>query len=180
MVAPTQVQFRRGTAAQRAIFTPAQGEIIVDTTFSRPAVGDGSTVAGFAIALETRTSVSDAAYTALPTDRLIAYTALTAARVVSLPATTGYPLGAILRIVDESGNCSASNSITVTPNGSDTIKGAGAAIKAAYGYLALQTNGAGQWTVVGLDLTSMVAALPTSLPGTAGVLWVENGALSFS
>ncbi len=46
----TQVQARRGTAAQVAAMTPAQGEIVVDTTNNRMVVGDGSTAGGFAAA----------------------------------------------------------------------------------------------------------------------------------
>lgn len=41
-----QVQHRRDTATNIATFTPAQGEIIVDTTNSRMIVGDGATVGG--------------------------------------------------------------------------------------------------------------------------------------
>jgi len=42
-----QVKRRRDTAANIAAFTPAQGEIIVDTTNNRMIVGDGATVGGF-------------------------------------------------------------------------------------------------------------------------------------
>jgi len=43
----TQVQFRRGTAAQTAAFTGALGEITVNTTDKSIVVHDGSTVGGF-------------------------------------------------------------------------------------------------------------------------------------
>ncbi len=59
-----------------------------------------------------RTQVSDAAYAVLPTDRTVAMTALTAARVLTLPAASAYPQGATLTVVDESGACSASATIT--------------------------------------------------------------------
>jgi Major tropism determinant N-terminal domain len=45
-----QVQLRRGTTAQIASFTGAQGEIIVDTTLNTLVVQDGSTVGGFPLA----------------------------------------------------------------------------------------------------------------------------------
>jgi Major tropism determinant N-terminal domain len=45
-----QVKRRRDTAANIAGFTPAQGEIIVDTTNNRMIVGDGATAGGFAAA----------------------------------------------------------------------------------------------------------------------------------
>jgi len=43
----TQLQFRRGTAAQLATFAGAPGEVVVDTTNNRVVVCDGSTVGGF-------------------------------------------------------------------------------------------------------------------------------------
>ncbi len=109
-----QLQLRRGTASQVAAFTGAQGELAVDTTNNVIHVNDGATAGGWAHALATRSAVSDAAYNALVTDRQIAYTALTAARVVSLPAAASYPAGAVLEVVDESGNCSLSKTITAS------------------------------------------------------------------
>jgi hypothetical protein len=44
-----QLQLRRGSAAQIATNTPTAGEVWVDTDHSRLAVGDGSTVGGFAV-----------------------------------------------------------------------------------------------------------------------------------
>lgn len=43
----TQLQFRRGTAAQMATFTGAQGEIVVDTSNNRAVVHDGTTAGGW-------------------------------------------------------------------------------------------------------------------------------------
>jgi hypothetical protein len=43
----TQLQFRRGTAAQMATFTGAQGEVVVDTTNNRVVVHDGTTAGGW-------------------------------------------------------------------------------------------------------------------------------------
>jgi hypothetical protein len=43
-----QVKHRRDTSANIAVFTPAQGELIVDTTNNRIIVGDGATAGGFA------------------------------------------------------------------------------------------------------------------------------------
>ena len=150
-----QLQLRRGTAAQVVAFTGAQGEIVVDTTNNRAVVNDGATMGGWPAAklaevvTNTRTAVNDAAYTALISDRSIAYTALTAARVVTLPAASAYPAGTALTVFDESGACSATKTITLAPAGSDTIDGAASAvISSAYGFLALQSNGAGKWTIV--------------------------------
>ena len=75
-----QLQLRRGTASQVASFTGAQGEVAVDTTDNRIVVQDGATAGGFAAAklgeviTNTRTAVADAAYSALATDRMIAFT----------------------------------------------------------------------------------------------------------
>jgi hypothetical protein len=95
------------------------------------------------------TAVADADYAVLTSDRTIAYTALTAARVVSLSAASAYPAGTRLLLLDESGACSATNTVTVAAAGSDTIDDAASAVIAsAHGYLALQSNGAGKWTIV--------------------------------
>ena len=45
-----QVQLRRGTTANIAGFTPAQGEVIVDTTKNTVVVGDGATAGGWPLA----------------------------------------------------------------------------------------------------------------------------------
>lgn len=45
-----QLQLRRGSAAQVAAFTGAQGEVVVDTTNNRIVVQDGATAGGFATA----------------------------------------------------------------------------------------------------------------------------------
>ena len=100
-------------------------------------------------ALATRTAVADAAYSALTTDRLIAYTSLSAARVVTLCAAAAYPTGARLMIVDESGACSAAKTITVTPNGSDRSTARRAyVVEAAYAGVELESNGANAWTIL--------------------------------
>src|SRR5215472_1550871 len=143
MATAEQLQLRRGTAAQVAAFTGAQGEIVVDTTNNRVVVQDGATAGGFAAAkltdipsgsLTSRTPIADTAYTVVTTDRIVAYTALTGARVVTLCAASTYPTGVRLVIVDESGQCSPTRSITVARAGTDTIDGATSfVITTAYG-----------------------------------------------
>jgi hypothetical protein len=155
MTTAVQVQYRRGTASQIASFTGAQGEMAVDTTNNRVVVQDGVTAGGFPAAklsetiTNTRTAVSDANYTAQTTDRSIAYTAITAARTVTLSSAASYPTGTQLLILDESGSCSATKTITIAAAGSDTVDGgANGVISSAYGYLALQSNGSNKWTVI--------------------------------
>jgi len=159
-----QVKRRREAASFLSTFVGAQAELIVDTTNSRVQVHDGTTAGGWPAAklseavTNTRTAVSDAAYTALVSDRTIAYTAITAARVVSLPAASAYPTGTRLIVVDESGSCSATNTITLSRAGSDTIDGAtSAVICSAYGYLALQGNGSNRWTVIDQATSNLTA-----------------------
>jgi hypothetical protein len=150
-----QVKRRRDTAANIAAFTPAQGELIVDTTNNRVIVGDGQTAGGWPAAklsevvTVSRTAVSDANYTVLPTDRLIAYAAITAARTVTLPPAASYPVGVILWIADQSGACSTTNTITISRAGSDTIDGgASALLNAAYDATALTSDGVSRWTIM--------------------------------
>jgi hypothetical protein len=168
-----QVQLRRGTAAQIAAFTPAQGELVADTTNNRLVLGDGATAGGFAapklaeVLTNARTTVNDAAYTALATDRTIAYTALTAARIVSLPASSSFPTGTRLLVVDESGSCSATKTITLSANGSDKIDGASSAvINTAYGYCSIESNGSGKWTVI--DVATTLVATDGAVVSVSG------------
>ena len=160
-----QVRRRREAAAFLSTFVGAQGELLVDTTNNRVQVHDGATPGGWPAAkladVIGRTPVADANYSALATDRTIAYTALTSARTVTLPPASAYPTGTQLLVVDESGACSLSNTITLARSGTDTINGATTAIiNAAYGFLALMSSGAGRWTSV--DFTGATTAQLTN------------------
>jgi Major tropism determinant N-terminal domain len=162
-----QLQLRRGTyAAISGSFTPADGETVVDQTYKRLHVGDGATLGGWAAGREQRASVADAAYGVLGTDRIVAYTSITAARIVTLPAATAYPPGAQLTVIDESGSCSLTNTITVTAAGSDKINtnSASIPINTSYGFLTIESNGSNGWTV----LSSQYAA---SSPFGASISW---------
>ena len=150
-----QLQLRRGTGSQVASFTGAQGEVVFDTTNNRIVANDGVTIGGNPAAklaeviTNTRTAVSDASYTVLATDRTVAYTALTTARAVALPASSAYPTGTRLLIVDETGNCSVTNTITVNAAGMDAIDGAASAVvNQAFGFIGLDSSGAGHWTII--------------------------------
>ena len=158
-----QVKHRRDTALNIAGFTPAQGELIVDTTNNRLIVGDGATAGGFPVAMARRTAVADAAYSAGVKDRVIAYTSLTAARTVTLPTAASFPGGAVLTVIDESGACTPGKAIKVAAAGSDTINGAGSlALLSAYGAATLESNGSNAWAVVaggaGATLTAAQSA----------------------
>ena len=167
-----QLQLRRGTASQVAAFTGAQGETVMDTTNNRLVVSDGSTAGGWPAAklveviTNGRTPVSDAAYSALTTDRMIAYTALSAARVVSLPRASAYPTGTRLLIVDETGNCSTTKTLTISPNGSDVIDGAtSAVVNVAYGFIGVESNQSGEWTTVDQGFMPALANIAAAAHG---------------
>ncbi|MEA9985653.1 right-handed parallel beta-helix repeat-containing protein [Subtercola sp. RTI3] len=93
-----------------------------------------------------RTTVSNVAYTALNSDYRIAYTALTAPRIVTLFTAVGNT-GAELVIVDETGNAATSN-ITITPASGEMINGSTSSkvISTAYGFYKIYSNGTG-WIV---------------------------------
>jgi hypothetical protein len=182
-----QLQLRRGTAAQIAAFTGAQGEAIVDTTNNRLVVQDGATAGGFPAAklsevvTNTRAPVNDAAYSVQTTDRTVAFTALTAARVVSLPAASSFPTGVRLIIVDESGACSTTNTITVTRAGTDLINGATTSVvSTAYGFVAIESNGYNKWTIV--DSASAAGGVSTinTLSGAISIVATGGDLISAS
>lgn len=53
----TQVQFRRGTTGETAVFTGAIGEVTVDTDINTVVVHDGSTAGGFYLARNDGTNL---------------------------------------------------------------------------------------------------------------------------
>ena len=86
-------------------------------------------------------------------------------------------------MIDESGSCSASNTITVSRAGSDTINGGTSALlNSAYAFVGLESDGVSKWTVIGpvaqAQFNALAAAwasgLPTSLPGSAGIPWLNG------
>lgn len=169
-----QLQLRRGTSSQVAAFIGAQGETVMDTSNNRLVVSDGSTAGGWAAAklseviTNTRTAVNDAAYSVLATDRMVAYTALAGARVVTLPASSGYPTGTRLVIVDETGNCSTSKTLTITPNGTDLIDGAATAVvNVPYGFIGLESNQTGEWTIVDQGFMPALANIAAAAHGAS-------------
>jgi hypothetical protein len=109
----------------------------------------------FASGTSGRVVVEDVAYTASVSDRLIAYTTLTAARTVALPSAASFAAGTMLYVVDESGNATASVTLSVSPSGSDTISGIdGSAHNAAtvlvaspYGTGSVESDGVSKWIV---------------------------------
>jgi hypothetical protein len=153
-----RLQHLREASSFLSSFVGRVGEIVADLTNNRLIMHDGVTAGGWPAAklseviTNTRTAVADANYTVLTSDRLIAYTSLSAARTVTLPAASLYPTGTLLTIIDESGFCSAINTITVARSGSDTVDGApNAMLQMAYGHIALESDGVSKWTIIGLS-----------------------------
>ena len=89
-----------------------------------------------------RTTVADQAYQVLDSDYIIAYTSISATRVVTLVASATAGAGAIVIIKDESGSVTTLIKITVDGNGAELVDGAaGKDITAPYGVLRLYCNG---------------------------------------
>ena len=79
----------------------------------------------------------------------VEYTAISAARTVTIPAANTVDAGKRITVVDASGACSAVNTITLARTGADTINGAASAVlNSAYGRITISSNGVGKWTVV--------------------------------
>ena len=161
-----QVKHRRDIAANVAAFTGAPGEIVADTTNNRLVLQDGSTAGGWPVAklaevvTNARRSVADTNTSVSSADRTIAYTALTAPRVVSLCAASAFPAGTTLMIVDETGLCSATNTIVISRAGADTISGmTGATLNGAYMSALLESNGSNAWTLVAAGVAQAAQSL---------------------
>jgi hypothetical protein len=166
-----QLQLRRGTQAQIAVFTGAQGEATPAVDTMRLHIHDGATAGGWPQALETRTAISDTNYSAQITDRQVAYTSITAPRAVTLPPAAAYPTGAVLLLIDESGAVSSANTITVSRVGTDLINGA-ASIVLSYGraFVALESNGSNGWTIVNQSTLSMAQQAASAVAITGGAI----------
>jgi hypothetical protein len=90
-----QVKHRRDSAANIAGFTPAQGELIVDTTNNRVVVGDGATAGGFAAAKLSDAGAAVGAYgSALRMN--VAEIALSSLSGSTVTAANAIPAGALV------------------------------------------------------------------------------------
>lgn len=117
---------------------------VVDADYSG-AVSVAGTLTTTAGRKVKRTAVSDAGYTVLSTDEIIAYTALTAGRTATLPNATGNS-GQIFTIKDETGSASLYN-ITIATGGGN-IDGAGTYVmNLPYQSISLYSNGTNYFIV---------------------------------
>lgn len=129
------------------------GLLYVDASTDTVGVGTATpTVAKFTINGSIklkRTAVSDTAYTALVTDHIIAYTALTAGRTVTLPAaaTTGASANPFVLIVKDEAGAAGTSNITIDGSGAETIDGAATnVINTNYGSRSIYCNGTAWFT----------------------------------
>ena len=135
-------------------------------------------VAAALAATQARSDVNDADYQVLATDRTVAFANLSVARTVTLPAASAFPKGATLLVVDESGNCSATKTITIAKAGTDTVnKAASAVMTTAFGYFALESDGVSRWTITANSTVVTSAMIDQSFGSTAGSLLVRTGTL---
>ena len=117
-------------------------------------IGDSShtgdlTFAGSAYYGFKRRNVADTNSAFTNAEQMLAYTSITAARVATLPAANSVKAGRAFIVIDESGNASAVNTITLTASGGDTINGAATvAIANAYGVKEVVSDGVSKWTVL--------------------------------
>jgi hypothetical protein len=87
-----------------------------------------------------RRTVADVNSTITAADQIIGYTTLTAARVINLPAASTVT-GQEFTIKDESGNCSVTRTLTVTP-ASGTVDGASTLVlNSAYSQVSVYSDG---------------------------------------
>jgi hypothetical protein len=117
-----------------------------DCTWAAPPGGGGAVFAG-------RTTHGNSAYSILSTDHyVVTSAALTAPRVWTLPAASAVSAGYLIVVQDEFGGVTSTNTIAITPAGSDTINGANNAssstIAVAYGGYLLASDGTSKWSVV--------------------------------
>jgi hypothetical protein len=169
---------------QDAFSARAQIGLIGDDNFSFKVSSNGSSYfTGLALDRSTgavtlgnaRTAIADANYVALATDREIAYTSITAARTVTLPAASAFPSGHALLVLDESGSVSQANALTISPAGSDTINGstAGVVIVGRFGYCRLISNGLSKWNQVGRRVHPVIFTSSGTYTPSPGITMVD-------
>jgi hypothetical protein len=118
------------------------------------------------------TSVSDTAYTMLSTDAIVVESAMTAARIITLPAASAVPVGRLELVKDLSGSLTQTITITINRAGSDTIEGGtvGWTIRTPKGWRAFESDGVSNWHLVGMskDIQFWVGAGSTTWTAEPG------------
>lgn len=98
-------------------------------------------------------SISDSNYTITGINHCqIILTSLTGARTITLPSAS--TAGQIIIVSDSSGLCSATYTITILPNGTNTINdGSSIVLSSSYIQIILISDGSGEWIVIGNSIT---------------------------
>jgi hypothetical protein len=135
------------------------------------------------LAIDQRSTFSNANAVATNATYLLAQIgSMSAARTVTLPAASTMNPGQRMLIDDESGTVTSSNTVSIAPNGSDTINTSNTtqvAFNAAFGYVELETDGVSKWTAVRVSLGSPLVIggiLPVANGGTGVSLAATGGA----
>ena len=125
--------------------TPASGG---GTTNFLRADGTWAPTGGGGGTLTPRVAVADANYSVVATqDVIVAYTSITAARTVALDAAS-VAAGQQITIIDESGNVSSTNTITVNRAGSDLIEGQTSyVLQRPFTAITFISNGSNGWSI---------------------------------
>jgi len=124
-----------------------------------------------------RRAVADTNTTIASTDRIVAYTSLTASRTISLPAASTMMPGQRLTIVDESGQASASRQLSLAPNGTDKIAGSNTTqviVNLPFGRCELACDGAGAWFVIGSWSVAYSANLASDVVMNASATYFDG------
>lgn len=132
----------------------AQVSLTADITGTLP-IGNGGTAQTTALAarassglnIENAVSIGDTNGTIAATTRTSYHTALSAARTDTLPAANALNAGQQLIIADYAGVATASNTVTISRAGSDTINGGTTfvAVNSAYGITYCTSDGTSKW-----------------------------------
>lgn len=99
--------------------------------------------------IDKRTTFSNADYTVLSTDKVVAQVGtMTAVRTVTLPLANTVNAGQEITVIDESGTVSSTNTIIISRSGADTISGATTeTIGAPYAARRLISDGTSKWSL---------------------------------
>lgn len=129
--------------------------------------------------IDSATAFGDTNGTIAATDRTVYHTALSAARTDSLPLANTVNAGQTIYILDVRGVATASNTITLTRAGADTINGGTtfAAIAAAFGSSECWSDGVSRWACQafasggggGVTSATIAAGTGISVAGTCAI-----------
>jgi hypothetical protein len=139
------------SAANKMLYaTGAQTWTVTDLSAAARTVLDDASVAAMRVTLgdDVYTSVNNADYTIVATDKVVAQTGtLSAARTFTLPAANAVNAGQVIVVIDASGTVTSTNTITVQRAGSDTINGStSTTITSLYGWRTLVSDGSSKWS----------------------------------